>query len=83
MFPLKNYYESFIKKEIIGVKREDAIKRLGKLLACHVFSKDTKESVHVRYFTCNFDMTPTDKWIGTIALKLKDGYVIDSAISVP
>ncbi|MET3193710.1 hypothetical protein ABID96_000678 [Bacillus sp. OAE603] len=31
MFPLKNYYESFIKKDIIGLKREVALKRLSNL----------------------------------------------------
>lgn len=83
MFPLKNYYESFIKEEIIGMKKEVALKKLSKLLACHVISKDTKTSIHIRYFTCNEQMQPTDKWIGTIAVKLKNDIVVDSAISVP
>lgn len=84
MFPIENYYNSFIKKEIIGMKKEDVLKRLNNLLACPVISKETKESVHVRFFTCTMEMKPNlDRWIGTIALKVKDGYVIDSAVSVP
>jgi hypothetical protein len=83
MFPLKNYYESFIKKDIIGMKKEVAIKKLGNMLACPIITKDTKESVHVRFFTCTMEMKPSENWLGTIALKLKNGVVIDSAISVP
>jgi len=84
MFPLKNYYESFVKKEIVGMKKEAVLKRLGNLLACPVITKDTKESVHVRFFSCNMDMTPNnDRWLGTIALKVVNGIVKDSAISVP
>lgn len=66
------------------MKREDAIKRLGNLLACHVISKDTKESVHIRYFPCTMEMKPNmDRWIGTIALRIENGIVKESAISVP
>lgn len=87
MFPLKNYYESFIKKEIIGMKKEDVLKRLGNLLACPLITKDVKNSVHVRYFSCNQDgpnIVPNmDRWLGTIALQIKEDFVIDSAISVP
>ncbi|WP_088014172.1 hypothetical protein [Gottfriedia acidiceleris] len=83
MFPLKNYYESFIKKEIIGTKREVAIRKLSNLLACHVISKNTVSAIHIRYFTCNEQMQPTDKWLGTIAVKLKNDIVIETAISLP
>lgn len=83
LFPLKKYYDSFIKKEIIGMKREMALKRLSNLLACHIISKDTKDVVHIRYFTCTDTLQPTDKYLGTIAIKFANGYVIDSAISLP
>ncbi|ODG93745.1 hypothetical protein BED47_00825 [Gottfriedia luciferensis] len=84
MFPLKNYYESFIKKEIVGMKKEAALKRLGNLLACPVISKDTKDSVHIRFFTCTMEMKPNmDRWLGTIALRIENGVVKESAISVP
>jgi hypothetical protein len=87
MFPLKNYYESFIKREIVGMKREDVVKRLGNLLACSVIVKDKKESVHIRYFSCKLDgveMVPNmDRWLGTIALRIEGGVVRESAISVP
>jgi hypothetical protein len=83
MFPLKNYYESFIKKEIIGMKRELALKRLSNLLACQKISKDTKDVVHIRYFTCTETLQPTDTYLGTIAIKFSNGYVVDSAISLP
>ncbi|QKE74785.1 hypothetical protein HPK19_19490 [Arthrobacter citreus] len=87
MFPLKNYYESFIKKEIIGMKKEAALKRLGNILACPVISKDTKESVHIRYFTCKLEgpeMVPDmDRWIGTIALRIENGIVRETALSIP
>ncbi|MES9681780.1 hypothetical protein ABWK22_02445 [Gottfriedia acidiceleris] len=82
--PLKKYYESFIKNEIKGMKREPVLKRLGNLLACHVIAKDTPEVVHVRYFSCDEQYNPRmDRWIGTIAVKFKNGIVIDSAVSVP
>jgi len=65
---LKNYYQSFIKKEIIGMKKEAALKKLGNILACPVITKDTKESVHIRFFTCTMEMKPNmDRWLGTIA----------------
>ncbi len=83
MFPLKNYYESFIKKEILGMKKEDVLKRLGNLLACLVITKDTRESVHIRFFTCTMQMKPSEKWLGTIALRIENGIVKESAISVP
>ncbi|MEE6450546.1 hypothetical protein RAH41_08245 [Gottfriedia acidiceleris] len=84
MFPLKNYYESFIKKEIVGMKKEAVLKRLGNLLACPVVTKETKESVHVRFFTCTMKMKPNmDRWLGTIALRIENGVVKESAISVP
>lgn len=83
MFPIKTYYEKCIKNEIIGVKRDAVLKRLSNLLACHVISKDTKEVVHFRYFTCTDNYQPTDKWIGTIAVKFKNGYATESAVSVP
>ncbi|QKE71893.1 hypothetical protein HPK19_03330 [Arthrobacter citreus] len=84
MFPLKNYYESIIKKEIVGMKREVALKKLGNMLACQVISKDTKDSVHFRYFPCTMEMKPNvDRWLGTIAVKFKNDIVVDSAISVP
>ncbi|WP_129692305.1 hypothetical protein [Gottfriedia acidiceleris] len=84
MFPLKNYYESFIKREIVGMKKEDVLKRLGNLLACPVITKDTKESVHVRFFSCTMEMKPNmDRWLGTIALRIENGIVKESAISVP
>lgn len=83
MFPLKNYYEAFIKKEIIGMKKEAALKKLGNMLACPVVTKDTKESVHIRFFTCTMEMKPSETWLGTIALKLQNGIVVESAISVP
>ncbi len=83
MFPLKNYYETFIKKEIVGIKKEDVIKRLGNLLACPVVTKETKESVHVRFFTYTMDMKPSDNWMGTFALRIENGIVKESAISVP
>jgi len=83
MFPLKNYYESFIKKDIIGLKREVALKRLSNLLACQKISKDTVDVVHIRYFTCTETLQPTDTYLGTIAVKFANGYVIDSAISTP
>lgn len=83
MFPLKNYYESFIKKDIIGLKREAAIKRLSNLLACQKISKNTKDVVHIRYFTCTETLQPTDTYLGTIAVKFSNGYVVESAISIP
>jgi len=83
MFPLKNYYESFIKKDIIGLKRDAALKRLSNLLACQKISKDTKEVVHIRYFTCTESLQPSDTYLGTIALKFSNGYVVESAISIP
>jgi len=84
MFPLKKYYESFIKKEIVGMKKESVLKRLGNLLACPVVTKDTKESVHFRFFTCPMEMKPNmDRWLGTIALRIENGIVKESAISVP
>ncbi|PEJ48204.1 hypothetical protein CN692_24160 [Bacillus sp. AFS002410] len=87
MFPLKNYYESIIKKEIVGMEKETALKRLGNLLACPVFSKDTKGSVHIRYFSCKLEgaeMVPNmDRWIGTIALRIENGIVKETALSVP
>lgn len=83
MFPLKNYYESFIKKDLIGVKREIALKRLSNLLACQKISKDTKEVVHIRYFTCTETLQPTDTYLGTIAVKFQNGYVVETAISLP
>ncbi|PET77559.1 hypothetical protein CN514_00750 [Bacillus sp. AFS001701] len=87
MFPLKNYYESFIKKEIVGMKKDDALKKLGNMLACPVITKDTKESVHVRFFSCKLEGTETkpniDRWLGTIALRIENGVVKESAISVP
>jgi len=84
MFPLKNYYESFIKKEIIGMKKEAVIKRLGNLLACPEIIKDTKDSVHIRFFSCTMEMKPNhDRWLGTIALRIENGIVKESAISVP
>jgi len=65
---LKNYYQSFIKKEIIGMKKEAALKKLGNILACPVITKVTKESVHIRFFTCTMEMKPNmDRWLGTIA----------------
>ncbi|MGG2024199.1 hypothetical protein AB1282_25550 [Gottfriedia sp. S16(2024)] len=86
MFPLKNYYEACIKREIYGMRKEDAMKRLTNILACHVVTKDTAESVHVRYFSCKLDgveMVPNmDRWIGTIALRIEGGFVRESAISV-
>ena len=83
MFPLKNYYESFIKKDIIGMKRELALKRLNNLLACQKISKDTKDVVHIRYFTCTETLQPTDTYLGTIAVKFSNGYVVETAISLP
>ncbi|PGL71796.1 hypothetical protein [Bacillus sp. AFS055030] len=83
MFPLKNYYESFIKKDLIGVKRDIALKRLSNLLACQKISKDTKEVVHIRYFTCTESLQPTDNYLGTIAVKFQNGYVVETAISLP
>ena len=91
MFPLKNYYESFIKREIVGMKKADVMKRLGNLLACYVVTKEekrgSKESVHIRYFSCKLDgveMVPNmDRWWGTIALRIENGVVRESAISVP
>jgi len=83
MFPLKNYYESFIKKDILGMKRELALKRLSNLLACHKISKNTTDVVHIRYFTCTETLQPTDTYLGTIAIKFSNGYVVDSAISLP
>ncbi|XRG78904.1 hypothetical protein V5E38_00860 [Rossellomorea sp. GAMAL-10_SWC] len=83
MFPLKNYYESFIKKDLIGVRREIALKRLSNLLACQKISKDTKEVVHIRYFTCTETLQPTDTYLGTIAVKFQNGYVVETAISLP
>ncbi|MEH7513227.1 hypothetical protein V7146_10865 [Gottfriedia acidiceleris] len=83
MFPLKNYYESFIKKDLIGVKREIALKRLSNLLACQKISKDTEEVVHIRYFTCTETLQPTDTYLGTIAVKFQNGYVVETAISLP
>jgi hypothetical protein len=83
VFPLKNYYERFIKNDVIGKEREVALDRLKHLLACHVIIKDTKEVVHIRYFTCNDNDEPTDKYLGTIALKFSHEYVVESAISVP
>ncbi|PEL12649.1 hypothetical protein [Bacillus sp. AFS017336] len=87
MFPLKNYYESVIKKEIVGMKKEAALKRLGNLLACPVISKDSKDSVHIRYFSCKLEgavlLPNMDRWIGTIALRIDNGVVRESALSVP
>ncbi|QKE72645.1 hypothetical protein HPK19_07425 [Arthrobacter citreus] len=84
MFPLKNYYESFIKKEIVGMKKDAALKKLGNMLACPVITKDTNESVHVRFFSCTMEMKPNmDRWLGTIALRIENGVVKESAISVP
>ena len=69
------------------MKKDKVLKRLGNLLACPVITKDTKNSVHVRYFSCKQEgsnIVPNmDRWLGTIALKIKEGHVIDSAISVP
>ncbi|MEH7514315.1 hypothetical protein V7146_16500 [Gottfriedia acidiceleris] len=49
-----------------------------------MISKDTKESVHIRFFTCTMEMKPNmDRWLGTIALRLENGIVKESAISVP
>ncbi|PEJ57376.1 hypothetical protein CN692_13260 [Bacillus sp. AFS002410] len=87
MFPLKNYYESIIKQEIVGMEKEAALKRLGNLLACPVISKDSKDSVHIRCFSCQLEgaeMVPNmDRWIGTIALRIENGVVRESALSVP
>lgn len=69
------------------MKREDVIKRLGNLLACPVIAKDTKDSVHIRYFACMLDgadIKPNmDRWLGTIALRIENGIVRESAISIP
>jgi len=70
MLPLENYYNRFIKNDIIGKERAYVIDKLSHLLACHVITKNKVEVVHIRYFPCNEKYEPQmDKWIGTIAIK--------------
>ncbi|MBP0725516.1 hypothetical protein J5Y03_09985 [Bacillus sp. RG28] len=83
MLPLKNYYERFIKDDVIGRKREVVLDRLNHLLACAVISKNTRDVVHIRYFTCTINDEPTDIYLGTIAIRFENGYVVETAISVP